>query len=147
MKRFLIFLFLFLFSLPAFGEYVPISEDKQAQYKAEVEQYIDKQVPIAKREMDKEYKKSEKLYTYYVKSKNKYSSKSEYIDKLNYQILCIQGILFDFYIDLINITKKYDNIENLIPATGFAQELDLFISPYLEECNVINISRLAELYA
>ena len=126
--------------------YIPIPEDKKAQYKAEVEAYIDKQIPIAKKKLKKDVKKAKKTYKKYWYDKNGLNLRSEYLDKLTKY-----GINADFthakiYIDLINITKKYVNIDNLIPATNSVQELDLFIMPYLENNNIKNTDKIIYLY-
>ena len=146
MKKILVILFLFMFSLPAAGEYIPIPIDKQAQYREEVETYIDKQVPILKREINNDVKKAKKTYKKYLYDKNGLNLRSEYLDKLHTCWENADSAHTQIYIDLINITKKYVNIDNQIPATGFVQELDLFIMPYLENNNIKNINKIIDLY-
>ena len=144
-KIFLIFLLL-IFSQAAFAEYKPIPKNMQAQYKYEIEQYIDKQIPIAEKRIKKEVKISEKVYNQYFHDKKGILKKEEYLEKLNNCFINANFYQSHIYIDLINITKKYADIESLIPATSFVQELDLFISPYLEQSNIKNISKINDLY-
>ena len=126
--------------------YIPIPEDKKAQYKAEVEAYIDKQVPIARKKMEKEVTNAKEAYKKYLYDKNRLNLRGEYLDKLNKYWVNADFAHTQIYIDLINITKKYVNIDNLIPATGFVQELDLFIMPYLENNNIKNTDKIIYLY-
>ena len=146
MKKIITFILLISFSLPAFAEYVPIPEEKQAQYKLEVEQYIDKQVLVAEKQIKKEVKIAEKIYKQYFHDKKGLLKKEEYLEKLNNCFTNANFYQSYIYIDLINITKKYADIESLIPATSFVQELDLFISPYLKQSNIKNINKINDLY-
>ena len=50
--------------------YIPIPEDKKAQYKAEVEAYIDENVPIAKNKFDTAVKEIAQTYLFLQNGKN-----------------------------------------------------------------------------
>ena len=126
--------------------YIPIPEDKKAQYKAEVEAYIDENVPIAKQEMEKEVTNAKEAYKKYLYDKNRLNLRGEYLDKLNTYWVNADFTHVQIYLDLINITKKYVNIDNLIPATNSVLELDLFIMPYLENNNIKNTDKIIDLY-
>ena len=123
MKPLLIILILILFiALPAFSEYKPINKEYSLQYKNEIEKIIKKQVPASKEAINGIFLEIEKEQNQYVKL-----------------VIIEQGInsiLFDFYIELINITDKYTDIKKDIPATDWYGDLKNIIYPYLIDNNI-----------
>ena len=130
-KKILFTLFiLFSFSLQSFAEYKPIPQDLKSAYKKEIEFTIKKEAPKSKKLIDDITKKINS-------EKNPYN-KQTLID------YGITSILFDFYMQLTNVTNKYVEIKQDIPATDWYIELREFINPYLKDNN-INIKTINSL--
>ena len=132
-KAFIIFLFIFL---SAFANYQPIPDDFKKEYKEEITQIINFQIPLAKKEIDNIFNEVEN-------EKDPY----EKILKIEYSI---DGIFFDFYWYLIDITEKYigkNHIVNELEINGGDDNpwtLHDIIMPYLLD-NKINISKIYQL--
>ena len=121
-KIFFTLFILFNFSLLSFAEYKPIPQDLKSAYKKEMEFTIKKEVP-----------KSKKLINNIKREIN--SEKNPYNREtiINYGI---SSILFDFYMQLADVTNKYIEIKQDIPATDWYIELKEFINPYLKDNNI-----------
>ena len=122
-KKILFTLFiLFNFSLLSFAEYKPIPQNLKSAYKKEMEFTIKKEVP-----------KSKKLINNISREIN--SEKNPY-NKQTIIDYGIASILFDFYMQLADVTNKYVEIKQDIPATDWYIELKEFINPYLKDNNI-----------
>ena len=112
-KAFIIFLFIFL---SAFANYQPIPDDFKKEYKEEITQIINFQIPLAKKEIDNIFNEVE-------------NEKNEYI-KIHTIEYGIESIIFNFYMKLINKTEKYINTTIDIQASDWygdlIQSLNLF---------------------
>ena len=121
-KIFFTLFILFNFSLLSFAEYKPIPQDLKSAYKKEMEFTIKKEVP-----------KSKKLINNIKREIN--SEKNPY-NKQTIIDYGIASILFDFYMQLADVTNKYVEIKQDIPATDWYIELKEFINPYLKDNNI-----------
>jgi len=130
-KKILFTLFvLFNFSLLSFAEYKPVPQDLKSAYKKEMEFTIKKEVP-----------KSKKLINNIKREIN--SEKNPY----NRQTIIdygITSILFDFYMQLADVTNKYVELKQDLPSTDWYMELKEVITPYLIDNN-INTRRIDSL--
>ncbi len=128
-KLLIIFLLLFLI-LPAMGEYIPIEKSKSREYKKEIIESINSQIPIRKKEILNVFNEVEKEQDPYEKNLI-----------IEYGV---DGVLFDFYNELIDITEKYtgkDNVsKNAIEGDSSGLLFEVLI-PYLKD-NRINTSKI-----
>ena len=134
MKKILILLLFIFFSLPAFAQYIPVPQEQSRQYKKEIEQVIKTQIPIAKKNIDNVFKEVEE-------EKDEY----EKVLKIEYSI---DGVLFDLYWNMIDITEeKYigkNNIRKNLNEGDYSGELFEALIPYLKD-NRINASKIYSL--
>ena len=115
-----------------FAAYQPIPEDKSKQYKAEVEQIINEEVPKAKKE----------VYVIFAQAQKAYKNKS--IDDLQTYIDFIGSPEFDLHKKIMVVTDKYVAIKNDVPATDFAGAYYDFLYPYYKDNNV-DLTKMYEL--
>ena len=120
--------------------YIPIPEDKKAQYKAEVEAYIDENVPIAKNKFDTAVKEIAQTYLFLQNGKN--ISEDELIN-IDLSIDYFYSPEFDLYMEIFKITKKYVNIT--LPATDDITILIKYLDIYLQKNHINNYNKLIEL--
>lgn len=132
LKKFLLILLLMFFCI-CFAAEIP--KNKQAQYKTEIETYINKEIPEMQHRVFLEYKKAERLHNHYLIHEY-IMEKSKYADKLDEYINNINGEELYFYLHLIDITDKYVKIKNDMPPTDSTGALYEFISPYLKSAKV-----------
>ena len=127
---FLLLLFAFFILYVTFVWRTNNIENFNPQYKKEIEQLIDAQVPLSKKNIDKIFQDVENEKNPYVK-----------------QIIIEYGmdtVVLEFYISLIDTTDKYFNIKKDIPPTDWYGTLQKIIDPYLKENNV-NASKINSL--
>lgn len=122
-KKIILLLFiLFNFSISSFAEYKPIPQNLKLKYKKEVEYTIKLEVPKSKqaiKDIELEIKKEKNPY-----------NRQTIID------YGITTILFDFYMQLVNITNKYIEIKEDIQPTDWYIELKESITPYIIDNNI-----------
>ena len=122
-KKIILLLFiLFNFSISSFAEYKPIPQNLKLKYKKEVEYTIKLEVPKSKQAI-KDIELENK------KEKNQYNRQTI----IDYGITTI---LFDFYMQLVNITNKYKEIKEDIQPTDWYIELKESITPYIIDNNI-----------
>ena len=123
MKRLIVLLLLFIsFCLPVSAAYYQIPADKSAQYRAEIEAVIKKQVPITK----------QRINNIIVDYKNEPSE----FKKDMYRSIGIDSEILEFYIVLINVTNKYVPIKKDMPGTNYYLILDDMLEPYFRDNKV-----------
>ncbi len=113
------------------------------EYKIEIENLIDEETPKTKNCIDEYYIKAQNEY---LKIKN--AKDTEYLEESvflidNYQ-RGIEVCEFNMVSMLIEKTENYANIKDKIPPTDFADTLNEFLYPYLDENN-INDKKLTEI--
>lgn len=126
-KLLLLLFFLFNFSLISFAEYKPIPQDLKSKYKKEIEKVIKSEIPKSKqaiKNIESEIKNEKEPY-----------NRQTIID------YGITSILFNFYMQLIDVTNKYVEIKEDIPPTDWYIELKESITPYFID-NSINIKHI-----
>ena len=91
-------------------------------YRQEVIEFIEKEIPIYIKKIDNVENE--------IKNEKDPWVRAVMIDN------SVDGVLFDFYMDLINITEKYsgkDSVRNAIPPTDFSELLREALIPYLDK--------------
>ena len=122
-KKIILLLFiLFNFSISSFAEYKPIPQNLKLKYKKEIEYTIKSEVPKSKQAI-------KNIELEIKKEKNPYNRQTI----IDYGIT---SILFDFYMQLVNLTNKYVEIKEDIPATDWYIELKESITPYIIDNNI-----------
>lgn len=147
MKKIFVLLFVLVFNAcMCLAAYQPIPPEKSPQYKAEIEQIINEEVPKAKKELDKKTAYATDLYNQIVK-KNLDNSSQEYIDMTLTQEIVIPFVLAEVYSKLINATAKYSPAIITEFGTDSYAPLEEEIKPYLEanSINTKEIDKLKEL--
>ena len=113
-------------------------------YKFEIEKTIKKEIPKTKKLIDKEFSNAQKAYKKYLNDNNKMRNIEEYVFLMQDYQRGIESYEVIFLSKLIDITAKYNNVENKIPATDYAGTLFDFLQPYFKENN-INYEKYTEL--
>ena len=131
MKKLFVILSLIFLALPAFAEYIPIPANRQAEYKAEIEKYVNYKYKYTIKKINRIYAQANGKYQKVLKNHDTYMdfATSNYESAIFYPIL-------DLFSDMIKITKKYVNIPNGIPATDCTGALYDFLEPYLKNNNI-----------
>ena len=120
--------------------YIPIPEDKKAQYKNEVTQVINKEYPVAINETQQIRDKAHKMYLEVLKDKKLYM---DYATS-NFDIIISTGE-FNLLSKIIDITDKYVKIKDEEAlATDYNGAILDFLNPYFIDNN-INTEKLDEL--
>ena len=127
-------------------EYIPIPIEKQAQYKAEIEKYIDVKTPVIKNNIDKSVQNAKNTYLKFINDRNKLNLKEKYLDEIESYRLNVEAEHSGLYIGLFDITSNYVNIKNILPSTGDLVIIDVFFSPYMENNNISNRNKIHELF-
>lgn len=131
MKNFIIILLVLIcINVPAFSDYHTFPKDLSLQYKSEIEDIINKEIPLTKHSIKNVLNEAKR-------EKNDY----------NRQLIIEQGIainLFEFYKKLINATEKYVPINEYLPASDWYGELKKNLDPYLKNNN-INVKKINKL--
>jgi hypothetical protein len=131
MKKIILLIFSFFISTCyIFASDNLIKSENQKQYRQEINNCIKKQVPISKKEINKVIVNIQQEENIYIKN--------SLID------IGIESVLFNFYMQLIDITEKYVEIKKDIPSTDYYMVLKNTLSPYLNENN-INTSKINSL--
>ena len=99
-----------------------IPANLRSKYKAEIEYTIKSEVPKSKQDI-------KNIELEIKKEKNPYNRQTI----IDYGIT---SILFDFYMQLVNITNKYIEIKEDIPPTDWYMELKESITPHLIKNNI-----------
>ncbi len=119
MKKIFILIFIFLIApVTCFANLYKLPQ----KYKQEINLAIKKQIPISKNEIKKIYKEIEQENNLYIK-----------------RVMIeqdIDSVKFNFYMNLVDITNKYQNIKNDIPPTDSYTLLEEIITPYLINNNI-----------
>lgn len=132
MKKVLVLLLVLVFNAcMCLAEYKPIPADKSKQYKAEVEQIINEEVPKAKQELYKISDQAQKAY------------KNKSTESLNDLDFLLDSPEYGIHMKIINATDKYVNIKGDVPATDSAGALYDFLYPYFKDNN-IDLTKLYE---
>ena len=113
-------------------------------YKLEIEKTITYEIPKTKKLIDKEVSNALKTYKKYLKDKNREKKIDEYVFIMQDYQRGIESCEVIFLSKLIDVTAKYINIENKVPATDYAGTLFVFLQPYFKENN-INYEKYTEL--
>ena len=139
MKKVILIILAIIFITPAFAEYKPIPPDLSKKYKAEIEQKINNEYGSTQQKINSIYNEATKDY------KKVFKNKETYMDfaSSNYDIHIFIPI-FDLLSDLIDITNKYVDIKNEIPATDFSGTLYDFLQPYFDD-NKIDTHKIDKL--
>lgn len=114
------------------------------KYKKEIENKVKKEFPKIQKQINKDFISAEKTYKKCLKDKNKKENIYEYIFIIQDYQRGIESYEVILLSDLINITGKYYDIKNKVPATDFAGTLFDFLYPYFETNN-INYSKLQKI--
>ena len=133
LKKIILLLLLFIlsnFSLSSFAEYKPVPQNLKLKYKTEIEYTIKSEIPKSKKAI-------KNIESEIKKETNPYNRQTI----VNYGIT---SILFDFYMQLVNVTNKYVEIKQDIPPTDWYMELKESITPHLTDNN-INTRRIDSL--
>ena len=113
------------------------SKELQKAYADEVETFVSNELDKSIEEANTWYLKANTVYAQFMKNKNHMKQNKDFITTLELYEEDITSPEFDLYKRLIDITKKYDsNVENEVPATGFAGTLYDFLVPYFKKNNV-----------
>ena len=105
-------------------------------YKSQIENTIEEEFPKTKKLIDIEVENAKKTYKKYLKDKNKKENIYKYVFIMQDYQRGIEAHEFMFLSKLIDITAKFNDIENKIPATDFAGALFDFLLPYFKENNI-----------
>lgn len=133
LRKLLIVLLLMCCSF-CFAANIPV--EKRAKYKAEIEAYTVKQLPIIKKNIDKEYDRGIEIYKSCLADRNKSDNLEPYITYIEGAAGEIDAQEFYFYVGLINITDKYVKIKKDIPITDMTADIANFVYPYLAKNNI-----------
>lgn len=106
------------------------SEPIKTQYKKEIEQILNEEIPKSKNLIDN--------ISIEIKNEKDTNIKQTIID------YGITDILFKFYSKLIDVTDKYVNIKSKVPATDWYIELQELVTPYLQD-NDVNMTQIKSL--
>lgn len=118
-----------------------IKKEHLENYKQEINNAISEYSLSNKTKISNISQTATNLFNSYSLNKNNMKRNFEYINKLENWESDLNTLEFDLYVKLIDITDKYKNISNDVPATGHAGELCIFIYPYLKK-NDINLEQL-----
>lgn len=130
MKKFItLLLSIFLIPISCFANEYKIQNN--LDYKNEIENKIQKECPKIQKQIDKDFSKAQKVYKKYLKNKE-----NEYVFILQDYQRGIEAYKTELLSDLIEITDKYYDIKNKIPATDYAGTLFEFLYPYFEANNI-----------
>lgn len=144
MKKILVLLFVLVFNAcVCVADYKPIPAEQSKQYKAEIEQIINLEVPKAKKELEKETKYATDLYNQIVKN-NLDNSSQEYINMTLTQEIVIPFVLVPVYYKVIKATAVYSPSIKTEFGTDDYMPLEEEIMPYLK-ANNINTQKIDEL--
>ena len=113
--------------MPALAVYKPIPIEYSKQYKNEIEKTVKYQIPIAKKSINSIFKE--------VKTEENSYIKTVTIEQ------GVNSVIFDFYLALIDVTDKYINIKQDIQPTDWYGDLEVIITPYLND-NHVDISKI-----
>ena len=92
------------------------------KYRQEVIEFIEKEIPACIKKIDNVENE--------IKNEKDPHERAVMID------LDVDGVLFDFYMDLIDLTEKYsgkDSVRRTIPPTDFSELLREALIPYLDK--------------
>lgn len=123
-KNFLIALLILLFACISFFFYYTKTAKYylSTEYQKEINQYIEKQIPICTKAIENLPKEIE--------------AQKDPIDRQTIVDWGIDIILFDFYSKMLEITDKYKYISDKVLETDFYGELQKVIYPYLKNNNI-----------
>lgn len=113
--------------MPALAVYKPVPKEFSKQYKNEIEKTVKYQIPIAKKSINSIFKE--------VKTEENSYIKTVTIEQ------GVNSVIFDFYLALIDVTNKYINIKQDIQPTDWYGDLEVIITPYLND-NHVDISKI-----
>ena len=107
-----------------------------AQYKVEIQKVIDEETLELKNMSDKSLKDANNLFDKFQNDSNAKLYKDEYLDKMEYYKNVIRNSDFVIYNDLIEITKKYANININVPSTDDSYTLENILEKYLKSNDI-----------
>ena len=123
-------------------EYIPIPIEKQAQYKQELEQIINKKYPIVIEDIDDSVKNAKILHDNMLKNG---FNMEDYISLSLIPETNIPSADLDLYTELLKITmEKYMGIKYKPIGTDSIKPIDELLSPYFRDNNV-NKEKLSEI--
>ncbi len=126
-----------------FAAYQPIPADKSKQYKAEVENYINKRYSSVIKEAKQISNDAKRKYNKVMQNPKDSKIYMDFCTN-NYDII-IDNPEFYLYTALIDITQKYAGFsDNEIPATDWSGVLRNFLDPYFKDNN-IDTTKLQEI--
>jgi len=128
MKKYLLILFIIIISIFFTIKYIEHSKYYLGkEYRNEVNALIDEELPKCRKQIDNIFIEAE--------NEKDLTKKQEFIET------SIDDVEFKFYFKLLEIIKKYKEIDEESVATDFTTDLAIFVYPYLKHNN-INISNL-----
>lgn len=137
MKKIIILIFsIFISMVSCFANNYQVSDEYKTQYKNEIEKTIIREIPKTKKNIDKEVLAANKVYNKALKDNNRTQNIDNYIFIIQDYQRKIEVCDVNFISLLIDITNKYININDKIPATDYAGTLRDFIYPYFESNNI-----------
>ena len=123
-------------------EYIPIPIEKQAQYKQEMEQIINKKYSIVIKDIDDSIKNAKILHDKMLK--NGFNTE-DYISLSLIPETNIPSADLDLYTELLKVTmEKYMGIKYKPIGTDSIKPMDELLSPYFKDNNV-NKEKLSEI--
>lgn len=137
MKKLFILFCIICIGLPGFA-YKPIPQTKSNDYHVEIQQIIDNRYPQAIKQIYNDFIQAQLIYYKFLKNKNE--AQKCLMELENYDRI-IESAEFSLYYDIIELTKKYVNITNEIPATDWSADLYSYLDPYFNH-NKINTNNL-----
>lgn len=135
MRKILVLLFGLLLSINmCFAAYQPIPKEKSKQYKVQIEQIINNNLPKAYKQTDENFIEIKETYNQILKD----PYNKELREKLDPETVTAKfdSSLFIIFLEIIEATENYVNIKNEIPATSHSFDLEIFMYPYLEDNNI-----------
>lgn len=118
------------------------SKDIQQKYSNEINSIILSETIKKKNEANEVLQKAQGIYNAFLQNKNQMKLNNDYIIQLSECEMMAETPEFELYLQIIDATEKYADIENEIPATDYAGALADFIFPYLKKNKVSHFKDL-----
>lgn len=145
MKRILLLILFIFLCLPVFADYQPIPKQLSAKYKAEMENIINNEYPLAIQKVDEYVNEAN---TYYKRVLLKGYNSDNQMNAINLNLLYENGFPtadLDIYSKLMKVTQeKYLKVNYSPIATDWVTPYADFMQPYFKDNNV-NTKKLDEI--